>query len=230
MKNETKNEARNRQRLEAKLRDWLSHYKAVFITLTFNDETLENTSEEQREALVIDYLRKETAFYIANKDYGSTNGREHYHAVAVANTLSWEYVETLENGERYNLIKNRINLRPWRKNYGQIESNFIGLRYRTANDKNANEWKETAHNLAEHFRKESAKNSRLIFSRGPASEAEQLERIKRLDEDLRTDKAERLARKRARLGIKEGEPLSNEDFMRLELEEIDDFNKKFKGF
>ena len=56
----------------------------VFLTLTFPDETLKNTSELTRRRYVTRYLSSFASDYVANVDYGKQNGREHYHAVANA--------------------------------------------------------------------------------------------------------------------------------------------------
>ena len=64
---------------------------ALFITLTFNDKTMAKTDTEKRRRLVQRYLKQNCNEYVANIDFGKTNGREHYHAV-VSDTLclqSW---------------------------------------------------------------------------------------------------------------------------------------------
>lgn len=53
----------------------------LFLTLTFNDETLQNTSYKTRRIYVARYLKSQSDYYTANVDYGDENGREHYHAV-----------------------------------------------------------------------------------------------------------------------------------------------------
>lgn len=181
---ETKNEARNRQRLTKKIREWLQQYKPVFLTMTFTDEILKNTTEEQRERLIIQYLRSETALYMANKDYGEKNGREHYHAVAVASTLKRGDIEERE----LEPLKNRVNLEPWQK-YGRIESKFIARTYRPLNDY---VFTKTALNMFNHFRKPTTNGSRLIVSRGEHTKEEQIARLERLRDYLEALKLERL--------------------------------------
>ena len=56
----------------------------VFLTLTFNDETLRDTTDETRRRYVTRYLKSFASDYVANIDFGKQNGREHYHAVANA--------------------------------------------------------------------------------------------------------------------------------------------------
>ena len=52
-----------------------------FLTLTFSDEVLAKTSHETRRRYVARYLKSLGGRYVANVDYGSKNGREHYHAL-----------------------------------------------------------------------------------------------------------------------------------------------------
>ena len=65
---------------------------AVFLTLTFSDETLEKTTVKTRRAYVQRYLRQHGAAYVANIDFGSENDREHYHAVigGTVDLTEWE--------------------------------------------------------------------------------------------------------------------------------------------
>lgn len=166
---ETKNEARNRQRLEQKIRLWLINYKPLFLTLTFTDEALKKTTEQERERLVIEYLRKETALYIANRDYGTRGTkREHYHAVVITSTLKAEDIPLNLQG-----LENKINFIPWYK-LGQIRADLIGAKYKNESIK------KTAKDLALHFKKESTKGARLIFSRGEPTKEEQIARLERL--------------------------------------------------
>lgn len=55
--------------------------KSLFLTLTFNDLTLNSTTALQRRRIVVKWLKKHVSCYVANIDFGKTNGREHYHAV-----------------------------------------------------------------------------------------------------------------------------------------------------
>lgn len=166
---ETKNEARNRQRLEQKIRLWLINYKPLFLTLTFTDEALKKTTEQERERLVIEYLREETALYIANRDYGTRGTkREHYHAVVITSTLKAEDIPLNLQG-----LENKINFIPWYK-LGQIRADLIGAKFKNESEK------KTAKDLAHHFKKESTKGARLIFSRGEPTKEEQIARLERL--------------------------------------------------
>lgn len=73
---------------------------ALFVTLTFTDDVLQSTNPKTRRQYVFRYLKAHCDCYVANKDFGAKNGREHYHAI----------VSTYDSG---------LNLELWRK-YGNI--------------------------------------------------------------------------------------------------------------
>lgn len=56
---------------------------ALFVTFTFTDDTLASTSKDTRRKYVRRFLKQYCDLYVANIDYGKTNGREHYHAVCL---------------------------------------------------------------------------------------------------------------------------------------------------
>ena len=78
---------RKRQRIIKKIYEMIKNGKALFITMSFNDATMKKTNAETRKRYIKAYLNNETALYIANVDYGTKHGREHYHAIALTNTL-----------------------------------------------------------------------------------------------------------------------------------------------
>lgn len=55
--------------------------QCLFLTLTFTDDTLQNTSATTRRRYIVKYLSQFNVPCIANKDFGKQNGREHYHAI-----------------------------------------------------------------------------------------------------------------------------------------------------
>ena len=55
--------------------------QCLFLTLTFTDETLEDTSDTTRRRYITRFLSQFNVPVIANKDFGKENGREHYHAI-----------------------------------------------------------------------------------------------------------------------------------------------------
>lgn len=76
------NKRAKRKRIKKKLEMWENCGELYFTTLTFNDEALKTTEEERKKALIRD-LNLTSDNYIANKDYGSLRGREHYHALVL---------------------------------------------------------------------------------------------------------------------------------------------------
>lgn len=77
--NESKKRKSNKVR--EKIESLVLTGKAIFITLTFNNDTLSNTSVETRRRYVARYLKANCKNYVANIDFGAKKGREHYHAV-----------------------------------------------------------------------------------------------------------------------------------------------------
>ena len=72
---------KQRQKVEEHLL-WLfeTNLDLYFITLTFTNKILDNTSENTRKRYVINALKK-CDDYIVNIDYGTKTEREHYHAI-----------------------------------------------------------------------------------------------------------------------------------------------------
>lgn len=75
------------KRLKDRIIEMFNNGECLFITLTFKDELLNNTTPEYRRKLVSRYLKKTSLCYVANIDFGKTNHREHYHAVVLSNKL-----------------------------------------------------------------------------------------------------------------------------------------------
>lgn len=66
---------------------------SVFITLTFREDVLKNTSASTRRKYVARYLKEQCSSYVANIDYSPTKEREHYHGL-VSNRVDmtrWQY-------------------------------------------------------------------------------------------------------------------------------------------
>ena len=83
------------QRLKNRIADYLSLGQCIFVTLTFNDETMSKYDEKQRRTLVSRYLKSCSDKYVANIDYGNDDKythREHYHALVLSDYISdkWE--------------------------------------------------------------------------------------------------------------------------------------------
>lgn len=78
------------KRLKDRIADMLCEGTCYFLTLTFTDEVLARTSDVTRRRYVTRFLKSLSDRYVANIDFGSQNGREHYHAVVLADSLSME--------------------------------------------------------------------------------------------------------------------------------------------
>lgn len=83
--------ARNK-RLKDKLTYNLQNFDCVFLTLTFTNEVLENTSHLTRRVYIQRFLKSiGCSFFVANIDYGDkdknpeSKEREHYHAIVNTN-------------------------------------------------------------------------------------------------------------------------------------------------
>lgn len=86
---------KRKQRVQDRLGFYIACGDCVFLTLTFDDETLKNTSAETRRRYVSRFLKENSTDYVANIDFGGKKGREHYHAVAVIDEKidphKWKY-------------------------------------------------------------------------------------------------------------------------------------------
>lgn len=124
--------------LKKKIAKMLTLGKCCFLTLTFKDDTLENTSAETRKRYVSRFLRDNYDKYIANIDYGAKNDREHYHAIVLLNDLA--------------------NFKKWHK-YGAINSQNI---WQTNSESKISKY---ITKLTNHAIKETCKRSAIIYSR-----------------------------------------------------------------
>ena len=97
-----KQQKRNRIEKDIK-KAFESKKKLYFATLTFNDETLK-LKERTRRNYIKEHLEQFNG-YIANIDYGGKNGREHYHAIIIANEKT-EDEKNPNTKEDFVLIKN----------------------------------------------------------------------------------------------------------------------------
>lgn len=124
------------QRLKKRIENIITNNDSLFLTITFNDETLNNTTESKRRLLVIRYLKSCNCKYVANIDYGKENGREHYHAV---------------------ISTNHINYTEWHK-FGAINGKII-IR------SNVEALSRYVAKLTNHAIKETTKRNHIIYSR-----------------------------------------------------------------
>jgi hypothetical protein len=82
------------RRLKVRIAHLLSLGTCFFLTLTFNNDTLSITSADTRRKYVTRFLKSISTDYVGNIDFGSKNGREHYHAVVLCSVApdmsSWD--------------------------------------------------------------------------------------------------------------------------------------------
>lgn len=110
---------------------------SLFLTFTFTDKVLENTSQDTRLQYVRKFLKSISSNYVANIDFGKTNGREHYHAVCI--------------------VPGRIDYTSW--NYGSLN----GVKVRKSSNPLA--LAKYINKFVHHATKESTCKSKIIYSR-----------------------------------------------------------------
>lgn len=135
------------KRLSDKVLTMLNQENCIFLTLTFRDDVLANTSEETRRRYIARFLKEQCQCYVANIDFGKQNEREHYHAVVVPKNDKIDGAFYLEH-------------------YGNIDFE------RVRNRKNENDYQATSKRLAKyvaklvnHAIKETVRQNRVIYSR-----------------------------------------------------------------
>lgn len=150
---------KQRSRLAQRLQYILTQEHASFLTLTFRDDVLQNTSEDTRRQYVRRFLASYGALYVANVDYGGRNGREHYHAVISARVKPSEWSYGLLNCKS---IDYRLNKVP--KRYEALSPSE--QREKVFRDNKLRLSKYVA-KLANHAIKETTKRKALIYSKMP---------------------------------------------------------------
>lgn len=80
-------ESQRRKRLVERMKNMFEKGNCLFLTLTFTDSVLESTSADSRRQYVRRFLSAVSREYVGNIDYGGQNGREHYHAVVLADSV-----------------------------------------------------------------------------------------------------------------------------------------------
>lgn len=116
-------EVKRKYRLKKAIKSILENHlnESYFITLTFNDYVMKNTTKQERLNLIKRYLNNQTDKYILNCDYGKQNGREHYHALSIATD---KYI----NFDLYNAKYGVIYVIPMNKyKYQSVESKINHL-------------------------------------------------------------------------------------------------------
>lgn len=134
-------------RLRERITNMLLNFECLFLTLTFTDKTLLNTSAKTRRTLVSRFLRQFNVPYVGNIDFGKMNGREHYHALIAIGKIDyhlWTYGAI--NGLK---VRNDIDYTA----YGEIKYTSI------------QKIAKYIAKLTNHAIKETTKRSVLIYSR-----------------------------------------------------------------
>lgn len=125
------------QRLKKRVEPVVFTQRAMFLTITFTDDVLESTNKETRRVYIRRYLKKNFKNYVANIDYGTKKGREHYHAI---------------------IESERVDFKGW--TYGRLNARPI-----RASDVDVVRTSKYVAKLSNHAYKTSTKQSKLIYSR-----------------------------------------------------------------
>lgn len=160
--NIVKAENNRTSRLRARIKLFLEQEEpTIFLTLTFSDKVLQNTTPETRRRYVTRYLKSQSAYYIANIDFGSLNGREHYHAVILGKvSLSdWEYgiINAESVGNRSSLTRKNIPIR-----YKNLPEEIARQKMRVDTERKLSKY---VSKLTNHAIKETTKRNAIIYSR-----------------------------------------------------------------
>ena len=115
-------------------------YNLLFLTFTFTDPILERNKPKSLRVQVARFLKEYTIDYFANCDYGSLNGRLHYHSVVV--------------------VKGKLNYKIWQKQFGALNGKRVNI-----TEDAPKRMAKYMHKLALHSIKESTKYQGLIYSR-----------------------------------------------------------------
>lgn len=131
------------KRLKNRVATMLLNGSCIFLTLTFTDATLKETTPQQRRVAVSRYLKQYNCMYVANIDFGKDETktmREHYHALINCDKVEFE---------------------SWRK-YGNINAKRVRNK-----DIESDKTKLSKYiaKLSNHAIKETTKRSCLIYSR-----------------------------------------------------------------
>lgn len=139
---------RKRKNIENRFNTIIYSSNAIFVTLTFDNETLSKTQEHIRRKYVQRFLKEQCICYVANIDYGDkeknpeSNEREHYHALVM--TFNED---------------NKIDMTKWVYGYA-----YCKRVHRTKED--TEKISKYVAKLSQHALKKSTKLPRLIWSRG----------------------------------------------------------------
>lgn len=148
--------ARLRKRINAILHN---NEFVLFLTLTFNDETLAKTSPETRRKYVQRFLTEMKCDYVGNIDFGAKNGREHYHAVVgdICDESKWTKYGFI-NSLWVKIGNERLRKVP--KRYEEMSEEEIEKRMQEDNEKRLAKY---VAKLTNHAIKETTKRSVILY-------------------------------------------------------------------
>lgn len=112
--------------------------QCMFLTLTFNEETLNSSSAESRHNWVKRFLKRNFNCYVANIDFGKKTQREHFHAIVLGDDLK--------------------SVEKWK--YGYSSAKYI-----YDNKESSERISHYLLKLAYHFVKDTVKRNKVIYSR-----------------------------------------------------------------
>lgn len=99
------------RRLKKKIAKMLENGNCIFLTFTFTDEVLANTTADTRRQKVRRFLSQYNFEYVANIDFGAKNGREHYHALIQTDKVDYNsYDYGALNGEKVRSTNDFVKL------------------------------------------------------------------------------------------------------------------------
>lgn len=140
-----------------------NHYnESYFLTFSFNEETLNTTTKEERKKIITAFLNNQCDYYILNCDYGKTTNREHYHALSIVK-------DKFINWSIYNTKYGHLHIKPINFTNNQSEESKINY-------------------LLNHALKETTDN-KIIYSR--SKRANHKDKDKEINYSYRNSKAQR---------------------------------------
>ena len=161
---------RRKNRAFKKTLEYITNYKCLFITLTFNPKIKANN--ETKKKYLKAFLREQTTHYIANADYSKEKKLLHFHAVAVVSDYTKEQLKHYRDSRELWNYKDSINFKKW--TYGLINAERI--KYQNGKEQ------ETAERLRDHYFKETTitknKVEKLIYSKGQKPLKDQIKRTR----------------------------------------------------
>lgn len=135
------------KRLKDRVLTMLNTENCIFLTLTFRNDVLANTSQETRAKYIKRFLKEQCQCYVANIDYGRKNEREHYHAVVIPKN-------------------DNIDGAFYRKNYGSIDFERVRVHSGETDYENTSKrLSKYVSKLVNHAIKETVRQNRVIYSK-----------------------------------------------------------------